>query len=85
METTITQLLDLLIAPPGNLVYHTVLAFSVVMALQAAIFNTARMSRPTHRRTMLGLAVVLVFQLAMFLASGLAMVVGSLLKPRASS
>lgn len=72
MVTTITQLLNVLTAPPGNLVYHTVLAFSVVMALQAAIFNTARMSRPTHRRTMLGLAVVLVFQLSMFLASGLA-------------
>ena len=72
MVTTITQLLNVLTAPPGNLVYHTVLAFSVVMALQAVIFNTARMPRPTHRRTMLGLAVVLVFQLSMFLASGLA-------------
>jgi signal transduction histidine kinase len=72
MVTTITELLNVLTAPPGNLVYHTVLAFSVVMALQAAIFNTARMPGPAHRRTMLGLAVVLVFQLSMFLASGLA-------------
>lgn len=72
METTITQLLNLLIAPPGNLVYHTVLAFSVVMALQAAMFNTMRMPKTTSRRTILGLVVVLIFQLAMFLGSGLA-------------
>lgn len=72
METTITQLLDLLIAPPGNLVFHIVLAFSVVMALQAALFNAARAPKAQNKRIIPGLIVVLFVQLAMFLASGLA-------------
>ena len=72
METTLNQILNLLIEPQGNLIYHTVLAFSVVMALQAALLNKVRMQKPVLRRTVLGLAVVLLFQLAMFLTSGLA-------------
>jgi len=72
METTLNQILNLLIEPQGNLIYHTILAFSVVMALQAALINRIRMPKPVQWRTVLGLAVVLVFQLAMFLTSGLA-------------
>ncbi|GAP14382.1 histidine kinase [Longilinea arvoryzae] len=72
MQTTITQLLNLLIAPPGNLVYHIVLAFSVAMALQAASFNAPGMEKAQNRRTVVGLAVVLAFQILLFIASGLA-------------
>jgi signal transduction histidine kinase len=72
METIITQLLNLLIAPPGNLVYHIVLAFSVVMALQAAFFNAPRISSSQSRRIVLGLSVILVLQIATFTASGMA-------------
>ncbi len=72
METSLNQIINLLIEPQGNLIYHTVLMFSVVMALQAALFNRARMPKPVMSRTVLGLAVVLLFQLAMFITSGLA-------------
>lgn len=72
METTITQLLNLLITPPGNLVYHIVLAFSVVMALQSAIFNAPQMGKAQNRRLVIGLTVVLILQLAIFITSGLA-------------
>lgn len=72
MQTTISQLLNLLTAPPGNLIYHIILAFSVVMALQAASFNAPRMNRIQNRRMIWGLAVVLFFQLGLFVASGLA-------------
>lgn len=72
MESTIAQILNVLIAPPGNLVYHIVLAFSVVMALQSAIFNARYLARLTYRRTLFGLIVVLLSQFTMFVASGLA-------------
>lgn len=72
MQTSINQLLNLLTAPPGNLVYHIVLAFSAAMALQAASFNAPRMDQAQNRRIVWGLAVVLFFQLALFTASGLA-------------
>jgi signal transduction histidine kinase len=72
METTLNQITTLLIEPPGNLIYHTILMFSVVMALQAALVNSSRMPKPAKGRMVLGLAVVLLFQMAMFIISGLA-------------
>ncbi|HWQ05187.1 MAG TPA: hypothetical protein VN452_07515 [Longilinea sp.] len=72
METTLKQILNLLIEPQGNLIYHTVLVFSVIMALQATLLNKARMPKSVTRRTVFGLVVVLLIQLSMFIASGLA-------------
>lgn len=66
------QLLILLTTPPGNLVYHAVLAFSIFGALQAAINHWRSSSFPQGRRMVLGLALLLLGQFVLFAAAGLA-------------
>ncbi len=71
MSSLFEQIYTLLIVPPGNLIYHLVLAFSVAGALQAA-FNHWRSSEfPQVRRTMLGLSILLLAQLTLVIVSGL--------------
>lgn len=73
MNATFQQLLDLLIAPPGNLIYHLVLAFSVFASLQVALI--ARRSQDNggmSGRALLGLNLLLIAQLVLFFSSGLA-------------
>ncbi len=65
------DMFSLLTVPPGTLTYHLVLAFSILGALQSA-FNHWRSSEfPQARRTMVGLGLLLLAQVAMFLVSGL--------------
>ncbi len=66
------QLLILLTTPPGNLVYHAVLAFSIFGALQASINHWRSSSFPQGRRMVVGLALLLLGQFALFAAAGLA-------------
>jgi len=66
------QLLILLTTPPGNLVYHAVLAFSIFGALQASINHWRSSSFPKGRRMVVGLALLLLGQFALFAAAGLA-------------
>jgi hypothetical protein len=63
----IQQIFSILTAPPGNLIYHLGLAFSVAGALQAA-FGQWR-SNPTSamRRMVFGLTVLLVAQVILFI------------------
>ncbi len=71
MSDLISQIFSLLTAPPGNLIFHLVLVFSVASALQSA-FNHWRSSEfPQARRTMLGLGLLLAAQFFIFLYSGL--------------
>ncbi len=71
MSALFSQIFSLLTAPPGNLIYHLVLVFSIASALQSA-FNHWRSSEfPQARRTMLGLGLLLTAQLLMFAFSGL--------------
>jgi signal transduction histidine kinase len=71
MSALFRQIFSLLTAPPGNLVYHLVLVFSIAGALQSA-FNHWRSSEfPQARRTMLGLGLLLLAQFFLFLFSGL--------------
>jgi signal transduction histidine kinase len=71
MSALFSQIFSLLTAPPGNLIYHLVLVFSIASALQSA-FNHWRSSEfPQARRTMLGLGLLLSAQFCMFLFSGL--------------
>src|SRR5271157_4542245 len=71
MGALFSQIFSLLTAPPGNLIYHLVLVFSIASALQSA-FNHWRSSEfPQARRTMLGLGLLLSAQLVMFAFSGL--------------
>jgi len=71
MDSLITQTFTLLTNPPGNLIYHLVLVFSVASALQSA-FNHWRSSEfPQARRAFTGLTILLVAQLTLFAFSGL--------------
>jgi signal transduction histidine kinase len=69
MENLLQQLKELLIQPPGNLIYHLILAFSVFAALQTALVSRRGKQ---NGRVLLGLNLVLLSQLALFLVSGLA-------------
>src|SRR3989304_3439613 len=70
MSAFITQILNQLTIPPGNLIYNIVLVFSIASALQSA-FNHWRSSEfPQARRAMLGLGVLLLAQILLFIFSG---------------
>ncbi len=71
MNELLTQLTSILTKAPGNLIYHLALAFSVMGALQVA-FSHWRSSRfPQLKRTIIGLSVLLLGQLALFIVSAL--------------
>jgi signal transduction histidine kinase len=66
------QIFSLLANAPGNLVYHLVLAFSITGALQGAISQLRATGYPQVRRMVIGLFLLLIGQVVLFLASGLA-------------
>ncbi|MBI4730933.1 MAG: hypothetical protein HY781_02175 [Chloroflexi bacterium] len=66
------QIFTLLTAPPGNFIYHIVLAFSIAGALQGAIHHWRTSGFPQVRRTVIGLGILLGLQFVLFLVSGLA-------------
>ncbi|MBN2388168.1 MAG: hypothetical protein JXB85_14215 [Anaerolineales bacterium] len=72
MNSFLGNVFLLLTNPPGNLIYHLVLVFSIAGTLQGAIFHWRMSQFPQAKRTMLGLFVLLVLQLILFLVSGLA-------------
>ncbi len=72
MDTMLDTVFGLLVAPPGNLIYHLSLAFSVFASLQVTWINRRNAQPPHIGRTLLGLSVLLVAQLLHFLSSGLA-------------
>lgn len=72
METPIQQILELLVQPPGNLIYHLVLAFSVISSLQAAIIGRQNNPYPHTRRLVFGLSMLLLGQAVLFFSSGFA-------------
>ncbi len=72
MSLFIQQIITLLTTPPGNLIYHLVLAFSIAGALQGAIHLWRYSGFPQARRTVIGLGILLGLQLILFLVSGLA-------------
>ncbi len=66
-----TQAFSLLADPPGNLIYHLVLVFSISGALQAAFLHWRVSAFPQARRTVLGLIILMVPQVLLFIISGL--------------
>ncbi len=72
MQTFFEQIYTILTVPPGNLAYHLVLALSIAGALQNALFERARRGDAATRRLFAGLLLLIIGQLAMFLAGGLA-------------
>ena len=66
-----TQTFSLLADPPGNLLYHLVLVFSIAGALQAAFIHWRISAFPQARRTVIGLTILMLPQVILFLISGL--------------
>lgn len=66
------QLIVLLTVPPGNLVYHLVLAFSIAGALPGALTLWQRSGMDTGRRMVIGLGWMLLAQLLLIINAGLA-------------
>ncbi len=72
METTLAQLAALLTAPPGNLAYHLVLAFSIAGALSSSLFQAPVTASRPSQRLHLGLTFLLAIQVILFFANSLA-------------
>ena len=68
MGASLNQILSVLTEPAGSLIYHLILVFSIAGALQSAFVHWRSSEFPQARRTMFGLGVLLVAQIALFLA-----------------
>jgi hypothetical protein len=66
------QVLSILTMPPGNLVYHLVLAFSIAGALPGALNLWQRDGLEAGRRMVIGLGLLLAAQFTLILDAGLA-------------
>ncbi len=73
MSLFFNQILTLLTNPPGNLIYHVVLVFTIAGTLQGAILFLRSSQFPQARRTVLGLGILLGLQVVLFIISGLAL------------
>ena len=73
MSLFFNQILTLLTNPPGNLIYHVVLVFTIAGTLQGAILLLRSSQFPQARRTVLGLGILLGLQVVLFIISGLAL------------
>ncbi len=72
METLAIQILNLLTTPPGNLVYHLVLAFAVITGLQFVLQNNSDADQNIPiRRMRLGFSILLLAQLLLFVSTAL--------------
>lgn len=72
MNQLFSIILNFLTAPPGNLIYHLVLAFSIAGALLGAIHLWRTTQFPQAKRAVLGLGILLTLQVSLFVVSGLA-------------
>jgi signal transduction histidine kinase len=72
MNTLIQKVFDILTSSPENLIYHLVLAFAVMAALQTVLVIQRNSSTIRARRMMFGLAILLLGQLFLFLSSAFA-------------
>jgi signal transduction histidine kinase len=71
MISLFSQIFSLLTVPPGNLIYHLVLVFSIASALQSAFSHWRTSQFPQARRTMIGLGLLISAQFFLFVFSGL--------------
>jgi signal transduction histidine kinase len=68
MAELMQQLVNLLLNPPGNLIYHLVLAFSIAAVLPSAINQRRNSNFPQGNRMVVGLSLLLTIRLLLFLA-----------------
>jgi signal transduction histidine kinase len=71
MENFYQQMTNLLINPPGNLIYHIVLAFAVTAAIEVTLISRRAGQSEYLGRVLFGLGLVLGAQMVLFLTSGL--------------
>ncbi|HSO10858.1 MAG TPA: ATP-binding protein [Anaerolineales bacterium] len=71
MISSLVQIFDLFTQPTGSVIYHLVLVFSIVSALQSSIFHLRASGFPQARRTVLGLSFLLSAQITLFVLSAL--------------
>ena len=71
MGASIGRFFSLLTGPEGSLIYHLILVFSIAGALQAAFVHWRSSEFPQARRTIFGLGMLLIAQIALFIISGL--------------
>jgi signal transduction histidine kinase len=71
MNIFFDQIFTLLTTPPGNLIYHVVLVFTIAGSLQGAILLLRSSQFPQVRRTVFGLGILLGLQVILFIFSGL--------------
>ena len=70
MVASLNQIFNVLTEPAGSLIYHLILVFSLAGALQASFIHWRSSEFPQARRTMFGLGVLLLAQIAIFFLSG---------------
>ena len=71
MVESLVQMFNLFTEPTGSVIYHLVLVFSIVGALQSSIFHLRASGFPQARRTVFGLSILLAAQIALFVLSAL--------------
>ncbi|HPH97441.1 MAG TPA: ATP-binding protein [Anaerolineaceae bacterium] len=71
MDAFYQQIVSLLTTPPGNLVYHIIIAFSLVSPFQNLIPYWNSSQKTVVRRIAFGLAVLILAQIGLFVCSGL--------------
>ena len=72
VDTFLQELLTVLTQSPGSLMYHLVLTFSVVGALQAGLSHWRNSQFPQGRRLVIGLCMLLSIRLGAFFLAGAA-------------
>lgn len=71
MVASLYQIFNFLTEPSGSLIYHLILVFSIVSALQSAFFHWRSSGFPQARRTVFGLSFLLSAQIALFILTAL--------------
>jgi len=69
MVASIIQMFNLFTQPTGSVIYHLVLVFSIVSALQSSIMHLRASGFPQARRTVFGLSFLLSAQIVLFVLS----------------
>ena len=73
MGASLSQIFAVLTEPAGSLIYHLILVFSIAGALQSSFVHWRSSEFPQARRTMFGLGMLLIAQIALFLISAIGM------------
>lgn len=71
MEAFLNQLLSIVTNYPGNLTYHLVVSFGIALALGGAYTSWKAQSVIQFHRMTLGLLALLLFRLALYIATGI--------------